>query len=187
MLSTRKTCIITDIQNNGQTQVLILRPIYQFSETYRVEMPSVKNDISDDCVYTIGDKYYKGDIVQYDKDTKQIVEDVYYETKHTIYDVMTVTGATVITSNDRIGNIISSEPRRVKEINLFGAKLGRKTIYVERDDIFYDTERFDNMLVEDNKVAGLTTMLRNFTLEEKITKLCRENSLVKIMQSGHNK
>ena len=188
MLSTRKTCIITNTQNNGQTQILTLRPIYQFSETYRVEIPSVKNDISDDSVYAIGDKYYKGDIVQYDKDTKQIVEDIYYETKHTIYDFMTVTGASVITSNDRIGNIISSEPRRMKEINLLGEKLGRKTIYVEKDNVFYDTDRFDEVLVERNDVADSTAMVRNFTLEEKLKHAFQSQSPVKIIAyKGLNK
>ena len=181
MLSTRKTCIITNIQNNGQTQILILRPIYEIGGTYSVEIPSVKKDISDDCVYAIGDKYYKGDIVQYDKDAHQIIEDIYYETKHTIYDVMTVTGAAVITSNDRIGNIISSEARRMKEINLFGKKLGRKTIYVEKGSRFYDTERFDEVLVERNDVADSTAMVRNFTLEEKLKHLFQSSSPVKII------
>ncbi len=190
MPSTRKTCVITDIQNNGQTQTLTLKPIYQHGGTYHVEMTPIKNGISDDCVYAIGEgKYYQGDIVQYDSNAKQIIEDVYRETKYTIYDVMTVTGTSVITSNDRIGNLSSaSKPRRMKEINLFGAKLGRKTIYVEKDDVFYDTERFDNMLVENNTSVNLITMVRNFTLEEKLSKALLSQSPVKIIASkGHNK
>lgn len=186
MTNFKKTCIITNVQHENNTEILTLMPIYETRHKFTITVPI--HDVQPDLVREVSE-YYKGQIINLDENGK-ITDDVYYNTKSMTYEIVTVTCADVVKESGEtsVNGIptISAGPKYGKKITLKGSDLTRRTIWVESDNVHYDTGRFDTVLVRWSNSFDCK-IIRNFTLEEKLAKLYQEKPLVRIMRLGHNK
>lgn len=191
MTNFKKTCIVTNVQHENNTEILTLMPIYETRHKFTITVPMHDESIFDvqpDLVREVSG-YYKGQIINLDENGK-ITDNVYYNTKSMTYEIVTVTCADVVKKSGEtsVNGIptVSVGPKYGKRITLKGSDLTRRTIWVESDNVHYDTGRFDTVLVRWSNSFDCE-IIRNFTLEEKLAKLYQEKPLVRIMQLGHNK
>ncbi len=191
MTGFKKICIVTNVQRKNNTEILTLMPVYETRHKFTITVPMHDESIFDGQPDLVGEVsgYYKGQIINLDKNGK-ITDNVYYNTKSTTYEIVTVTCAEVIEKPDETSingmPTVSMEPKYSKKITLKGPDLTRRTIWVESDNVHYDTDRFDTVLVSWSNSFDCK-IIRNFTLEEKLAKLYQEKPLVKIMHLGQSK
>ena len=168
MTEFKKTCIVTNVQHRNDTKILTLMPVYETRHKFTITVPMTDDSIFDtqpDFIRTI-EGHYEGQILNLDKNNK-ITDDIYHNTKSVTYEVVCVTGAEVI---EKYG----------KKLTLKGADLTRRTIWVESDNVHYDTGRFDTVLVRWTDSFDCE-IVRNFTLEDRLSKLYERKPQVTIV------
>ena len=131
MTSFKKTCIITNVQHENNTEILTLMPIYETRPKFTITVPI--HDVQPDLVREVSE-YYKGQIINLDENGK-ITDNVYYNTKSMTYKIVTVTCADVVKKSGEtsVNGIptISAGPKYGKKITLKGSDLTRRTIWVK--------------------------------------------------------
>ena len=138
----KETYIATKVWHKSRKEFMTLKPFYVANGApITIETPMTYKDFRNS-----NDRHYEGAIYQIENN--KLAENSYYDTENTTYDIM---------------HVIPS----FKELYLMGTKLNHMSIVVPEDNIFYHTERWDELLVE-QPLQVEPVIIRNLTMERHV-------------------
>ena len=143
----KETYIATKVWQEHRKEFMTLKPFYVANGTpITIETPMTYKDFKQ------GEgRHYESAIYQIEDN--KLAENSYRDTENTTYDIMHVIGTTNLESE--------------KELYLIGKKLDHMSIVVPKGNIFYCTERWDELLVKQS-LQEEAAIIRNLTMERHV-------------------
>ncbi len=156
----KETYIATKVWHKSRKEFMTLKPFYVANGApITIETPMTYKDFKNS-----NDRHYEGGI--YQVENNKLAENSYYDTENTTYDIMHVIGTRNISGSTSVKVDIPDTPS-FKELYLMGTKLNHMSIVVPEDNIFYHTERWDELLVE-QPLQVEPVIIRNLTMERHV-------------------